>query len=207
MYNILILDDEPFVVHSMKLGLKSSDYKIYTATNTDDAEKILRENKISVIISDHYMPGKKGLEFLKFARSISPNSIRIMITGQCEYNDVVNAINEAKVYKFLQKPFPISELKECINEALCCYKYTSALATVQEGKLSIKDAIHNFCTSNLCNNLVKKSVAELLPGMVLQEPLYSKNGLLLLNRHHEISGNDINVFNKLNIEEKILVKV
>jgi putative two-component system response regulator len=61
------------------------------------------------------MPGMKGTEFLRAARKISPDTVRIMLTGFAEFDAAIDAINEGGVYKFLMKPYKRNVIFEAVQ--------------------------------------------------------------------------------------------
>ena len=73
MHNsLLIVDDEPNVLKSLKRLLLDTDYRIFTAESGEEGLKVFEENEINVVISDYRMPGMNGVEFL----SDDPESAR-----------------------------------------------------------------------------------------------------------------------------------
>lgn len=101
---VLLVDDEEHSLASMRMTLED-DFECLTATNADDATRLMEENFVQVILCDHRMPGKTGIEFLSEVRKKWPETVRIVITGYTETNDMIAAINEAGVYQFLTKPW------------------------------------------------------------------------------------------------------
>jgi signal transduction histidine kinase len=113
---ILVVDDEPDVVQSVK-DLLRLDYDIYTATRAADAMKILEENRIDVIMSDQRMPEMTGVEFLKRAKDPHPDATRLLFTGYADIHAVIDAINQGNVYRYITKPWDPDELQTIIHEA------------------------------------------------------------------------------------------
>lgn len=74
-------------------------------------------NHVDVILSDQRMPKMTGTEFLRRARAIHPDTIRIVLSGYTEINSITDAINEGSVYKFLTKPWDDETLRATLREA------------------------------------------------------------------------------------------
>src|SRR5688500_20269491 len=89
-HSILVVDDEPDVVRSVK-DLLRLDYKVYTATSADEGMKILQENAIDVIMTDQRMPEMTGVEFLKRARDPHPDATRLLFTGYADISAVIRS--------------------------------------------------------------------------------------------------------------------
>lgn len=111
MHNtILIVDDEPNVLKSLKRLLIDTDYKVLTAESGEDGLKKFDDTEIHVVISDYRMPGMNGVEFLSKVKEKSPDTIRLILSGYADAVAIVEAINEGQVYRFITKPWNDQEL-------------------------------------------------------------------------------------------------
>jgi len=123
---ILCVDDEKVVLTSLKAQLKrhfGDEYLIETAENGIDAFEFVNEiieqgDELPVVISDHIMPGMKGDELLINIHNKLPKTLSIMLTGQADAVAVGNALNNAKLYRYISKPWEETDLKMTIVEAL-----------------------------------------------------------------------------------------
>lgn len=122
-FTILIVDDEDIIIKSLT-RLLEKNYNIISALNGAKALEILNSKGIDVgvIISDQRMPEMSGVDFLKESIKIKPDAIRIILTGYTDLNDIVRAINEAKIYKFLIKPIDPSSFLLEIKRAVESYE-------------------------------------------------------------------------------------
>lgn len=110
---ILCIDDDSTILNSLKTELKSifpKDYLIEVAESGHEALELVDEliadsHQISLVISDYLMPQMKGDEVLKHIHSKSPNTIKIMLTGQATIEGVANAIKDARLYRYMSKPW------------------------------------------------------------------------------------------------------
>jgi len=120
---ILCVDDERNVLRALQRVFMDSDYEILTAESGEKGLEILKENQgsIPLIISDYRMPGMNGVDFLKEAYRICPDTIRIVLSGYADIASMVEAINEGHIYKFIPKPWNDEELKVTISNALDHY--------------------------------------------------------------------------------------
>ncbi|HLO86007.1 MAG TPA: response regulator [Nostocaceae cyanobacterium] len=115
---ILVVDDEP---DNLDLLYRTfyRDYKVLRATSGPAALELLaQEGEVSVIISDQRMPMMSGTEFLSLTATQYPDIIRIILTGYTDVEDLVEAINSGKVFKYVTKPWESEELKAVVRQAL-----------------------------------------------------------------------------------------
>ncbi|MCP4490283.1 MAG: response regulator [Gammaproteobacteria bacterium] len=114
---ILCVDDEPGILRALKWVL-NKDYKVSTATSGKEALKIIHEHDFEVIISDQRMPGMMGADLLEKVRDISPNTVRILLTGYSDIEYIVDSINKGEIFRFIHKPWNIPDLKRIVSEAV-----------------------------------------------------------------------------------------
>ncbi|GAX40262.1 multi-sensor hybrid histidine kinase [Tolypothrix sp. NIES-4075] len=115
---ILVVDDEP---DNLDLLYRTfyRDYKVLKASSGPAALELLQqEGEVSVIISDQRMPMMSGTEFLSLTATQYPDIIRIILTGYTDVEDLVEAINAGKVFKYVTKPWEAEELKAVVRQAL-----------------------------------------------------------------------------------------
>ncbi len=123
---ILCVDDEEIILEALQEQLDSSfgdEYNIETSDSGEDALEFFKElleegQQIPVIISDYIMPGMKGDELLKEIHKLSPDSLKILLTGQASIEGISNAINNAQLYRFISKPWDKADLVLTVKEAV-----------------------------------------------------------------------------------------
>lgn len=116
--NVLYVDDEVNLLNAFQRVFR---HDAVAVTVTPDAEKALdlvAQKPYHVIASDYRMPSLNGIDFLERTREISPDSLRILITGMCDFDAAVEAINRGKVYRFITKPWNNNDLRAAIHQAL-----------------------------------------------------------------------------------------
>ena len=134
---IICVDDEPTILESLKIELKKAlgeEYTIETAEGGADALELVtelideEECEVPLVISDYFMPDIKGDELLKQIHSISPKTIKILLTGQADLQAVSNAIKYAQLYRYIPKPWHQSDLILTVREAIRSYSQDKQLA-------------------------------------------------------------------------------
>ena len=126
---IICVDDERTVLRGLKAELQEAvgnNYMIEIAEGGEEALELIEElledgDEIILIISDHIMPDMKGDELLKQVHLILPKTIKIMLTGQADLEAIANAINYAKLYRYITKPWQAEDLKLTVKQAINSY--------------------------------------------------------------------------------------
>ena len=111
---ILCLDDEEAVLKSLRRLLKNVRYEVTCHTSAAAALAFLEDNDVDLIISDMRMPEMSGDKFLTKAAEIAPHTVRILLTGYADLDSTINAINDGKIHRYMQKPWDNNELLEVV---------------------------------------------------------------------------------------------
>lgn len=116
-HNVLVVDDEPIVCHSLRRILTNQSCKVEEAFDVDVAMNKMKLNKYDIIFLDLRMPKKDGMEVLKTIKELYPDTPVIMITG---YSSIETAVEATKLgaFQFIPKPFTPEELKVATQEVL-----------------------------------------------------------------------------------------
>ncbi len=116
---ILLVDDEVNITKALRRLLMEYDqYDVFTVESGADAVLLLEEQSdFGVIISDQRMPGMTGVEFLARARELTPDAVRILLTGYADIEASISAINQGAVFRYLTKPWKDEELLQVVAEA------------------------------------------------------------------------------------------
>ena len=119
---ILCVDDDRLVLEGLEVHL-GWDYELSLATSGEKGLEFIRNNDpYAVIISDMRMPGMDGAEFLSRVHRESPDSTRMLLTGQADMEATIAAVNKGHIFRFLHKPCPPDVLLPSIRDALRQYE-------------------------------------------------------------------------------------
>lgn len=113
---VLFVDDEERILSGLKL-LFNQQYEVHLATDGVQALELLATHHFHVILSDQRMPGMTGTELLVKARAMSPNTVRILLTGYSDLAAIVGSVNEGEVYRFASKPWNTQDIRVLLAEA------------------------------------------------------------------------------------------
>ncbi len=114
--SLLVVDDEPMIL-SMLVRLFSHDYEVLTAASAAAAQRILEQRAVDLILTDQRMPQRTGVQLLEWVRQHHPRTVRLLMTGQAELDDAIEAINRGQVYQYLLKNWRIEELEGVLRNA------------------------------------------------------------------------------------------
>lgn len=114
--NILFVDDEKQILRAIKRLFLSENYNVFLAESGKDALEILKNNHISIMVTDMRMPGMGGYELLQTVKALYPETLRLILSGYADENQIFNAIqnNLAKLYMF--KPWDNEKFVDMINQ-------------------------------------------------------------------------------------------
>jgi signal transduction histidine kinase len=119
-YSILYVDDETSNLNVFKNTFRR-DYHIFTAESAREGLDILDREHIDLILSDQRMPEMTGVDFLKNVMEKYPEPTRILITAYTDFSALKDAVNEAKIFQYIQKPWDEDDIKQTIDSALEIY--------------------------------------------------------------------------------------
>jgi CheY-like chemotaxis protein len=116
MYTALVVDDSPIDLLMTKSLLEKLGFLTITATNGEDALKMILENSPHFVICDINMPGMGGQELLKSTRHFEHQPVFIMATGQADVENAVTSLQHG-AYGYLTKPLKEEPLREALRKA------------------------------------------------------------------------------------------
>jgi serine phosphatase RsbU (regulator of sigma subunit)/CheY-like chemotaxis protein len=119
---LMVVDDEPDNLDLLFRTFRR-EFRVFKADGAMSALEILdKEGEMAVIISDQRMPLMNGTEFLSKTVDRFPETIRILLTGYTDVEDLVEAINSGKVFKYITKPWNPENLKAVVQQAADTYR-------------------------------------------------------------------------------------
>ena len=143
---LMVVDDE---LDNLDLLYRTfwKDFKVYRANNASEALAILeKEGEMAVIISDQRMPDINGSELLSLTVERFPDTIRILLTGFTDVEDLVDAINSGRVFKYITKPWNPNQLQLLVKQASDTYRLV---------KKRVAELSRALRRESLCNAMIK----------------------------------------------------
>ena len=132
---VLFVDDEQNILNAVKRLFISDPVTVLTATTAIEGMELMKSNTVSVIVSDNIMPGMNGIDFLMWTKTVSPDSVRILMTGYADLRAAIEAINRGEIFRFVTKPWDDMELRRTVLDSIDKYKVVSSLKSADEAKL------------------------------------------------------------------------
>ena len=133
---ILLVDDDNNILDGYRRSL-SREFVMETAMGGQQALKLAADNgPYAVVVSDMRMPGMDGIQLLSKIKAQSPDTIRVMLTGNADIDTAINAINEGNIFRFLNKPCSKEMMAKTLTAALVQYRLVTAEKQLLEQTLS-----------------------------------------------------------------------
>ncbi|WP_417382862.1 response regulator [Gimesia sp.] len=151
--SVLLVDDEPILLKCVRRLLRPLEKKgvvVWTSNSGEEAVELLKKHHIDVVVTDENMIGMSGTELLAWISEHSPETRRIVLTGDVSVLIAMRAINQAGVDAYLTKPFKNAELLSAVLGALHAKDRESRVQ-------AIRDSIINDLTDKVEEQFVLES--------------------------------------------------
>lgn len=188
MRTILIVDDEPQVISSLKRNLVYAGFNVLSALNADEAFAAIENNEVEIVICDENMPGVSGSALLSLINKLHPAIVNILMTGNLNVDVISNALNRGHIFKLITKPVRRDFLMDCVQQAVTerelrkniCFPFMSKKKEAKELVESTENILPNFCRntgsrkimiaddSAIARSVLKKSILSILNAEILE---------------------------------------
>lgn len=182
---VLFVDDEERILSSLK-ALFRMKYDVITTSDGYEALRLLKEHKFDLIISDQRMPIMKGVDLLIQAKTISPNTVRVLLTGFSDLADLMGSVNDGEIFRFVSKPWDNDEITEIVSDGVNIGIELSAAEYSSQSEHSSDEAdIIDFAKKHVQSkglaNAELKPAANNLRYTNPSEPLIKNQGVIAIN--------------------------
>ena len=173
---LLFVDDEKPILDALTRFCRARGWNTLKASSGAEGLELLDKNRVDVIVSDMRMPQMNGAEFLGQALQKQPAAVRILLTGYADINAVADAINAAKIYNYMQKPWDDTVLNELLESAIRTKRQED-----ERLRLQVLTRHQNKKLKELAGDLDRK---------VKERTIETEQAMsLLLNTHKELEQN------------------
>ena len=164
--SLLYVDDEEGNLLAFVASFRKYYDHIYTVKTPQEGMDILHNHHVDVVLTDQRMPGITGVQFLEMIIPEFPDTIRMIVTGYSDIQDVINAINTGRIFRYIQKPWDINELKLSIDQALKTRalevsnrELVDVLQKEVAGKNQILKIFQKYVPANVVNELIPEAIS------------------------------------------------
>lgn len=178
---ILIVDDEQHITKALQRELRTEDCTIFRAHSASEALDILANLTIDVVISDQRMPITTGSELLSQIQVDYPSSsVRILLSGQADIQDIADAINNGGIYKFWTKPWDSTSMRLQVRDA--CNE-AKRIQREKQYRAMLESTIEGMVITNLAGDI------ELVNAVIEKMTGYDRSTLIGKNYFHDCLHN------------------
>ncbi len=118
---VLFVDDDPEIITLCKHALNGEGYRILTVSDPGKAFDLFVQYQIHVVVADYAMPNITGDDLLSRVSRLSPDTIRIMLSGNSDMQSLIATVNTSALFQFLEKPVSAKQLRGVIRKAFTAY--------------------------------------------------------------------------------------
>jgi len=165
-HRILLVDDEVKVLNGLGRSLSQEPYEITATTSPAEAIRLLESQEFTVIITDQRMPQMQGVQLLEQAKMLSPDTMRLILSGHADMQSVIDAINHGAVYRFLTKPCRDDDLQQTLRQAVQHFELARENRRLQELNQAQLEHLHRLNTE-----LLERRRYEVTIGASIQQAL------------------------------------
>lgn len=176
-HNVLVVDDEQDSLDLLQRTLRK-ECIVFSAKSGEVALRLLKDNDISLIIADQKMPGMTGTQLFKHTMQLCPDTVRIILTGYTDVEDLIDAINTGHVYRYITKPWKPEELQITVrqvlsqvdlereNEQLLCelQNQVSKLSSSIEKEVRIRKLFERYVPEKVVSEVLERADEQLFSG-------------------------------------------
>ena len=182
---ILLVDDSAELLQGL-LRQHRKAFNLVAASGGEEGLNLIEEKgAFSVVVSDFQMPGMNGITFLGKVAERWPDTVRIMLTGQADLTVAINAVNQGRIFRFLNKPCEHDLFSSVLEEALQQYRLIQAekilLEQTVRGSIQVLADILSIVNPEAFGRAtrVRNTVGQLVHLMELENPWMYETAALL----------------------------
>lgn len=141
---VLFVGGNPELLAPLQAALSKEPYEILAITTVAEALSFLSANKVSVVVADEHLDAIRGADFLTDVQRKYPATVRIMVTGHGDRAALIDAVNQAEIYRFLSHPISAAHLARVLRDALTIARVAEAQEAVWSAAKQQQDAMQRL---------------------------------------------------------------
>ena len=141
---VLFVDDDEMLLRSLDRALRDEQYNSLFANGGKEALEILKRNEVHVMVTDMCMPDMLGFELLRIVKKEYPRITRMVLSGYTEAGNVLKAVNEGEVFRYIPKPWKLEEeFKPAVRHGIVYYDLHNERRPLNEEFKSANETCEN----------------------------------------------------------------
>lgn len=187
---VLYVDDEINLLSSFRSLMRKENLLIYLLEDPAKIDKVLNDDgPFAVVISDQRMPGLTGVKLLQKVQAAHPETIRLLLTGYSDFNDVVEAVNLGGISQYIPKPWEDNALKKLILDTVARYNLKHENAKLLEELRQKNESIKSILDGTLAGitSLLNDILSFINPHAASQTERIKKEGNLVIDSMTELT--------------------
>jgi len=149
---ILFVGAQAAELHKAQAALQNEPYLVEVARSADDARVRLAQDRYSVVVANETLESERGADFLAEVQRKYPTSVRLMITENADARALIDAVNQAEIYRFLSHPLAAGQLARVLRDALNLARVSEAQEAVWAAAKQQKEALQHLVARNVTND-------------------------------------------------------
>jgi DNA-binding NarL/FixJ family response regulator len=141
---VLFVGGQLQTLSPLREALHKEPYEIVLLEDAERAHAHLVAHKVSVVVADENLGAARGADFLTEVQKRYPATVRIMITGHGDRAALIDAVNQAEIYRFLSHPIAASHLARVLRDALTIARVAEAQEAVWSAAKQQQDAMQRL---------------------------------------------------------------
>ncbi|MFI5401580.1 MAG: PP2C family protein-serine/threonine phosphatase [Planctomycetota bacterium] len=136
--DVLLVDDEPRILSALRRVLDPLEISIEATDDPRRAVEILEASPPRVLVTDYHMPWMDGVAVLREARRLAPDTVRILLTAGAASQQIVEAINVGRIFRFVAKPWDDDAFAALVLEAVEAHDLGRRRVSAEEERHSLR---------------------------------------------------------------------
>ncbi len=141
---VLFVGGDADTLSPLHAALHKEPYEIVSVATSMEALSFLADTKASVIVADENLGQVRGADFLTEIQKAHPATVRIMVTGHGDRAALIDAVNQAEIYRFLSHPISAAHLARVLRDALTIARVAEAQEAVWSAAKQQQDAMQRL---------------------------------------------------------------
>ncbi len=165
---IMFVDDEISILQALRRVMRNIQAECLFASSAQEALEIFEESPVDVVISDMKMPEMDGAELLAIIADRYPETVRIILSGYSDNDSVMSAINDGRIWGYINKPWDAAQLVQTIEHAINTQQVVAERALLRRSlsqyQSIMKEEFEGFVGSSVAMQFIYNSLERAAPS-------------------------------------------